>query len=169
MRSGVLFKHPHRPIGASIGWRVMLQKQKRYDDARLNNADAELRSYTRLKKDIDRFRAHEAELRERLTSPRCGLGGGVGGGSSTIDPNGEQLAFLIDYSRKVDKLCIDAEMKHIEIYSRLMQIQEPQQTILKLYYLDGYGVEKISQNTFYSAIQVKRLKKEGLIKYSDTQ
>ena len=141
------------------------QRERKYEDPRLNDAAEELWSYRELQKEIQRYEEKCQEYEDR-----CDVGAmrydavHVKGGLK--DGLVNNICAWADLKTELDKKKLDAEHKLWIITQRLESLNLRQRQVLTLYYIKGYSMSKIAQMMSYSSQTIKLIKIKGLENYS---
>ena len=146
-----------------------MQRDKKYDDEKLNKAVEELKSYRVLKIEAEDAKKKAEEYRERYS---------YGLRASTYD--GERVACKTVYDKMVSAVVAWADLdaladeKERQAEERLWSIRHKLEVlvaddrlILDLYFLKGYNNDGVSRIMCHSVDWVKWAKRKALKKYSE--
>lgn len=144
-----------------------MQRERRYQDERLNNAARELWKYKSMSAQIESLSDKIEEYRERyevLGSTRfdkiCVKGGTI------HDKVAEVAIQWADLDIEINRRKVELERELLRISNKLNLLTATQAKVIQLYYIKGYAVSKIASIINYSERQVTRIKTEALEKYS---
>lgn len=145
----------------------MNQRQRKYEDPRINSAAEELNRYRALQRDIGFLEHKVEEWREKCISIR------VARLDSLRVKGGERIDSVADMVVKWAQLHDEAEQKKLEASHELWTIEVKlrkmtlmQSEVIRLYYIKGFSVEEIANILGYGERQIIRFKREAIEKYA---
>ena len=144
----------------------MVQRERRYKDARLNAAADELWSYRQRQFEIRRLQVRAEELRDRYSIGATAYDGVRVQGGSKKDQLVEIIAAWADLQTQILKRVDEAEDILHNIELRLWTLRRTQRQVLELYYIKGYSVVKIADMLGYSDEGIKTIKYQALKAYA---
>lgn len=145
-----------------------MQRDRKYNDEKLNRAQEELCQYRKLQREIEHLKAKANEYRERydygLRAQQFDLVKVAGG---------EYYDRMVETVIKWAELEHEAEMKRVEAERTLWRIDDKlrrlciaEKAVLELYYIKGKNLQQVANIMMYSYYGIRDLKHRALEKYA---
>lgn len=144
-----------------------MQRDKRYNDEKLNKAQEELLQYRKLQREIEHLKGKANEYRERydygLRAQQFDAIRVMGG--EHRDRMGETVVKWVDLEHEAELKRLEAERKLWRIDEKLKKLSYLEHAVIELYYIKAKSISQIEAILQYSRDGVIRIKKVALRKY----